>query len=71
MRTQQCEDTIIRLESMVEKTPSGRLRTIYRKKVFRPSDADYEKEKELRDKFSEKNSLYLKPSIITYSPRKS
>ena len=71
MKTQQREDTIIRLDNMTEQTPSGRTRTVYRKKVFRPGDPDYEKEKKLRDEFVSKNSPYLKPSIITYAPRKS
>jgi hypothetical protein len=56
MRTQQREDTIVRLDSRVEKTPSGRLRTIYHKKTFRPGDPDYDKEKKLRDDFVKANS---------------
>lgn len=50
---------VIKLEPRQEVTPSGAMRTVYKRTEYRPGHPDYEEEKALSDSFlkSKKNPI--------------
>lgn len=52
--------TIVRLDSRVEIDSYGAMRTIYRRREFRPDHPDYEKELALQTEFVKKNGYLPK-----------
>ena len=55
--------TIVRLDSRVEIDTNGAMRTIYRRREFRPGHPDYEKELKAQQKYIKKNGYLPKVQI--------